>query len=39
MLETQAGNRDLAYRYYAEALMLDPNHATARQGLAALRNQ
>jgi spermidine synthase len=39
MLETQAGNRDLAVRYYAEALTLDPNHAAARQGLAALRNQ
>ena len=38
MLETQAGNRDLAIRYYAEALTLDPNHAAARQGLAALRN-
>jgi Flp pilus assembly protein TadD len=39
MLETQAGNHDLAVRYYAEALTLDPNHAAARQGLAALRNQ
>jgi len=38
MLETQAGNPALAMRYYAEALTLDPNHAAARQGLAALRN-
>jgi spermidine synthase len=38
MLETQAGNRDLAIRYYAEALTVDPGHASARQGLAALRN-
>jgi Flp pilus assembly protein TadD len=38
MLETQEGNRALAIRYYAEALTLDPNHAAARQGLAALRN-
>ena len=38
MLETQAGNRDLAIRYYAEALTLDPNHASARQGLAAIQS-
>jgi len=38
MLETQAGNPALAMRYYAEALTLDPNHAAARQGLAALRD-
>lgn len=38
MLETQAGNPTLAMRYYAEALTLDPNHAAARQGLAALKS-
>jgi spermidine synthase len=38
MLETQAGNRDLAIGYYAEALAIDPNHPAARQGLAALRS-
>jgi spermidine synthase len=38
MLETQSGNRELARRYFAEALTLEPSHAAARQGLAALRN-
>jgi spermidine synthase len=33
-LEMQAGNRDLARRYYAEALTIDPAHGAAREGLA-----
>ncbi|HUE89825.1 MAG TPA: fused MFS/spermidine synthase [Vicinamibacterales bacterium] len=38
MLETQAGNRELAVRYFAEALTLDPSHEASRQGLAALQS-
>jgi Flp pilus assembly protein TadD len=35
-LEMQAGNRELAQRYYAEALTLDPSYGAARDGLAQL---
>ncbi|MEO8680434.1 MAG: fused MFS/spermidine synthase [Vicinamibacterales bacterium] len=34
-LELQSGNRDRAIRYFAEALTVDPNSTTARDGLAA----
>ena len=37
-LELQAGNRELAERYYAEALTLDPGHRPARDGLEELRH-
>jgi spermidine synthase len=33
-LELQAGNPDLAQRYYAEALTIDPTNGPARDGLA-----
>jgi spermidine synthase len=33
-LELQAGRRELAHRYYAEALTIDPTNGPARQGLA-----
>lgn len=33
-LELQAGRRDLAHRYYAEALTIDPTNGAAREGLA-----
>lgn len=36
-LELQAGNRDLAARYFAEALTVDPNSQAARDGLASIR--
>lgn len=35
LLELAAGNREAARRYFAEALWLDPESATARSGLAA----
>ena len=35
-LELQAGNRDLARRYFADALTLDPGNEPARDGLAQL---
>jgi Flp pilus assembly protein TadD len=34
LLELAAGNRDTAARYFAEGLWLDPDSATAREGLA-----
>lgn len=37
VLELNAGNRALAARYFAEALWLVPDSATARQGLTAAR--
>jgi Flp pilus assembly protein TadD len=36
-LELQAGNRDLAARYFAEALTVDPTSQAARDGLASIR--
>ncbi len=36
-LETQAGNRERALHYYAEALTVDPMSQSARDGLASLR--
>jgi Tfp pilus assembly protein PilF len=35
-LELQAANRDRARKYFAEALTIDPNNQTARDGLATL---
>jgi Flp pilus assembly protein TadD len=37
LLELAAGNRDGAARYFAEGLWLDPESATAREGLARAR--
>jgi spermidine synthase len=37
-LEMQAGNPQLARRYYADALTLDPGSSPARQGLAQLEH-
>ena len=36
-LELQAGNRERARRYFAEALTIDPNSQAARDGLNSLR--
>lgn len=36
-LELQSGNRELAVRYYAEALTVDPLNEQARNGLAAVK--
>ena len=36
-LELQAGNRDLAARYFAEALTVDPTSQAARDGLNSIR--
>ena len=36
-LELQAGNRDLAARYFAEALTVDPTSQPARDGLNSIR--
>jgi spermidine synthase len=36
-LELQAGNRNLAARYFAEALTVDPTSQTARDGLNSIR--
>ena len=36
MLELESGNIDAARRHFAEALMLDPGNAVARDGLARL---
>jgi spermidine synthase len=35
-LELESGNRGAAQRYFAEALVLDPTNAVAREGLASL---
>jgi spermidine synthase len=37
MLEMQTGNRELARRYFAEALTIDPNSEAARDGLNSIR--
>jgi Tfp pilus assembly protein PilF len=36
-LELQAGNRDLARQYFAEALAIDPTSQTARDGINSIR--
>ena len=35
-LELQSGNRNLAIRYFAEALTVDPTSQSARDGLASI---
>jgi Flp pilus assembly protein TadD len=36
-LEMQSGNRERAIRYFAEALLVDPQSQPAREGLASAR--
>jgi Tfp pilus assembly protein PilF len=36
-LELQAGNRDLAFKYFAEALTVDPSSQAALDGLNSIR--
>jgi hypothetical protein len=36
MLELESGNTEAARRHFAEALMIDPGNAVARDGLSRL---